>query len=111
MGVVQAVEHRDEADLQRFLELLTLRADAAAEAAASPGATAARLTALDAGDRARWAAGFVEHVTNLPEAWPWAALGPEDRRMLEALEAAARAGMDEPLRRALSAWLAARAPG
>ena len=111
MGVVQAVEHRDEADLQRFLELLTLRADAAVEAAASPGATAARLTALDAGGRARWAAGFVEHVTNLPEAWPWAALGPEDRRMLEALETAARAGMDERLRRALPAWLAARAPG
>ena len=111
MGVVQAVEHRDEAELQRFLELLTLRADAAVEAVASPRATAARLTALDAGGRARWAAGFVEHVTNLPEAWPWAALGPEDRRMLEALEAAARAGMDEPLRRALSAWLAARAPG
>ena len=50
-------------------------------------------------------------MTNLPEAWPWAALGPEDRRMLEALEAAARGGMDEPLRRALPAWLAARAPG
>ena len=111
MGVVQAVEHRDEAGLQRFLELLTLRADAAVEAAASPGATAARLAALDAGGRTRWAQGFVEHVTNLPEAWPWAALGSEDRRMLEALEAAARAGMDERLRRALPAWLAARAPG
>ena len=111
MGVVQAVEHRDEADLQRFLELLTLRADAAVEAVASPEATAARLAALDTGGRARWAQGFVEHVTGVPEAWPWAALGPEDRRMLEALEAAARAGMDEPLRRALPAWLAARAPG
>jgi hypothetical protein len=111
MGVVQAVEHRDEAELERFLELLTLRADAAVEAAASPEATAARLAALDAGGRTRWAQGFVEHVTNLPEAWPWAALDAQDRRMLEALEAAARGGMDEPLRRALPAWLAARAPG
>ena len=111
MGVVQVVEHRDEADLQRFLELLTLRADAAVEAAASPGAMAARLAALDAGGRVRWAQGFVEHVTGVPEAWPWAALGAEDRRMLEALETAARAGMDERLRRALPAWLAARAPG
>ena len=111
MGVVQAVEHRDEAELQRFLELLTLRADAAVEAVASPVATAARLAALDAGGRVRWAQGFVEHVSGVPEAWPWAALGSEDRRMLEALEVAARAGMDERLRRALPAWLAARAPG
>ena len=111
MGVVQAVEHRDEAELQRFLELLTLRADAAVEAVASPAATAARLAALDAGGRTRWAQGFIEHVANLPEAWPWAALDAEDRRMLEALEVAARAGMDERLRRALPAWLAARAPG
>ena len=111
MGVVQAVEHRDEAGLERFLELLTLRADAAVEAVASPAATAERLAALDAGGRARWAQGFVEHVTGVPEAWPWAALDAEDRRMLEALEAAARAGMDERLRRALPAWLAARAPG
>ena len=111
MGVVQAVEHRDEAGIERFLELLTLRADAAVEAVASQAATAARLAALDAGSRARWAQGFVEHVTGVPEAWPWAALGPEDRRMLEALEAAARAGMDERLQRALPAWLAARAPG
>ena len=110
MGVIQAVEHRDEAALERFLELLTLRADAAVEAVASPAATAGRLAALDAGGRARWAQGFVEHVAGVPEAWPWAALGAEDRRMLEALETASRAGMDERLRRALPAWLAARAP-
>ena len=58
MGVVQAVEHRDEASLERFLKLLILRADAAA---ASPAATAERLAALDAGSRARWAPPLLTH--------------------------------------------------
>ncbi len=104
--IVERLSFADEAEMQRFLDLVVARLNAGTAAAAEVAAITARLQALDPQARAAWTTGFSEFVDTFPEAWP-ARRPKEDRRVLAILRDAEPASLDDGFLSLLGAWIAA----
>jgi yecA family protein len=95
--------------LQRFLDLLLLRYDAANADLADPAVTGAAIRAHDEQGLRRWAEGFTESVARHKGEWPARTLTGADKRILRSIADAAggHAGASE-LKPILPAWLTHR---
>lgn len=106
--LIQRIPFADMNALNRFLELLMMRANAIVEISGGAERVAAQLAGFDAAGRRDWAAGFSALVKTVKAAWPARALAAEDKRILKSLAQPAEAGLDESLVRVLPAWFRRR---
>jgi hypothetical protein len=99
----------DQTALQRFLDIVMARYNAANHDAADPALLRERLAALSPQGLGDWAEGFTSAADWFRSAWSGARLGKDDKAMLRRVDQAA-SGVTDPdaLRAALAQWLAAR---
>lgn len=99
----------DHDELQRFLDLVLLRYNAANTDLADAAAAAARIRAVDAHGLRQWTQGFTESVARHKGHWRSASVSDDDKRVLKLIAEGAkgRAGASE-LKPLLCAWLARR---
>jgi hypothetical protein len=76
--------------------------------APDPARVAARLALVAPRDLQDWCAGFQALVTAAPRAWSPRKLGPDDKRILRALDSVAGGQPDPGFAAALPAWIAQR---
>jgi yecA family protein len=105
----QKHDFADHDELQRFLDLVLMRYNAANADMADPAVTDARIKAHDARGLRRWAEGFTESVARHKGEWTARTVTGEDKRVLRFIADAAsgRAGASE-LKPLLPAWLTHR---
>jgi hypothetical protein len=94
----------DGSNVQRFLDLIMLRANQAL-ALAEDGDFA---RAMQGRDTAAWAAGFTQACTGFKSSWPAKSTGPDDKAMQKRVAEAARTGLSEAELKTLGQWLTAR---
>ena len=111
LGGLMEREHEFPGDdeLQRFLDLLLMRYNAANDAIADADVTGAAIGAHDEQGLRRWAEGFTESVARHEEDWPARTRTGEDKRVLRSIAdvAGGRAGASG-LKPLLPAWLTHR---
>lgn len=98
----------DHEDLQRFLDLLMARMNAANANVAREPAVAQTLQAMSADERSQWAAGFSAFVDGYPSAWPKRGRTRDDQAMLAHLRQGEQAGIEPSLVGLLSTWISQR---
>lgn len=100
---------KDEAQLQRFLDLVMLRYNAANEDIANTEETGARLKSYGQNGLRQWARGFTDAIEFDNSAWPSRNLRKDDKAILRKI-AATGDGITEPpeLLPLLSTWLQQR---
>jgi hypothetical protein len=99
--------HQDA--LQRFLDIVVMRYNAASTVLADLSSTRARVGAYDADGLRQWAQGFTESVACNKGAWGGKTMAKDDKKILKLIASTAdgRAGRSE-LGTLLPAWLARR---
>lgn len=100
-----AMHGLDPSNLQRFLDLVMLRAHGANALAGTSTEVERRLGEIDAGE---WAAGFNKGCTLFKSSWPAKLTRPDDRAMQKLVAQAAETGFDNGDLRTLGQWIAAR---
>ncbi len=105
----QKHDFADHDELQRFLDLVLMRYNAANADMADPAVTGARIRAHDEQGLWRWAEGFTESVARHKGEWTARTVTGEDKRVLRFIADAAsgRAGASE-LKPLLPTWLTHR---
>jgi hypothetical protein len=94
--------------VQRFLDIISLRADGVSALLGQKGAVERRMLQYDLGDMQEWAAGFEAGYEWFKEFWPEAALSEADRAGLRQIVGGADAEFAKPCIRDLGVWLEAR---
>ena len=99
-------EFAGHGELQRFLDLLIMRYNAANADMADPTVTGAAIRAHDEQGLRRWAEGFTEGVALHKGEWPAKTVTGEDKRVLRSIAdvASGRTSASE-LKPLLPAWL------
>jgi hypothetical protein len=92
-------------NVQRFLDIVMMRANGAIALADDSAALERHLGKLSVQD---WAAGFSQGCTTFKSSWPAKSTGPDDRTMQKLVTKAAEAGFTTGDLQALSRWIAAR---
>jgi len=92
-------------NLQRFLDIVMLRAN---DAIALAGESAAFARQMESRVLMDWAAGFTRGCTTFKSSWPAKSTGPDDRAMQKLVAKAAETGFTSSDLRTLSQWIAAR---
>ena len=105
--VLEKLSFADQAELQRFLDLLMARINAANDYTSDADAMTERLDRMSAQERSEWAAGFTAFIESYPSAWPRRGRTGDDQRIIARLQAS-ELGMDEALVKLLGAWLSLR---
>ncbi|OSP53727.1 UPF0149 family protein [Pseudoruegeria sp. SK021] len=95
--------------LQRFLDLMMFRYDAALDQLADPATCEAALAAMSPGSLGDWCAGFLAGKQNFKSSWPAKTLGPADKAILRQITQRTEApATDVPPSPDLAAWLIRR---
>lgn len=95
--------------LQRFLDLLLMRYNAANSETADPAATGARISGYGAAALEEWAHGFTACASQQKRAWSAKSVNKDDRRILKLIaDAAESRATPSELQSLLPAWLASR---
>lgn len=100
-----AMRGLEASNLQRFLDLVMLRANGAIALAGDSTEFERRLGEIDA---RKWAAGFSKGCTSFKSSWPARSTRPDDRAMQKLVAQAAEAGFASSDLRTLGQWIAAR---
>lgn len=100
-----AMHGLEPSNLQRFLDLVMLRAHRANAFAEDNTEFERQLGQIDAGE---WAAGFSKGCTSFKSSWPAKLTRPDDRAMQTLVAQAADTGFDNGDLRTLGQWIAAR---
>lgn len=94
----------EQSGLQRFLDLIMMRANAAVENAQDPAALTEQLAGLKAGAASDWARGYREGFETFRSSWP-ARLSQKDKSMHKLMENAARESFTEADADRLGSWI------
>jgi hypothetical protein len=94
--------------LQRFLDILVARMNAANHEVADADVVAKRLERMDIKGRSEWAAGFSAFVEAYPSAWPRRGRTRDDQRMLAVLAEPSGAGIDPTWMKLIGTWISCR---
>ncbi|MBA2437987.1 MAG: UPF0149 family protein [Acidimicrobiia bacterium] len=100
-----AMGRLEASNLQRFLDIVMMRANDAIALAEDSAAFERHLGKLPVQD---WAAGFSQGCTTFKSSWPAKSTGPDDRTMQKLVAKAAETGFTTGDVRTLSQWIAAR---
>ena len=100
-----AMHDLEPSNLQRFLDLVMLRANGAIALAGDSTEFERRLGETDA---RQWATGFSKGCTRFKSSWPAKLTRPDDRAVQKLVAQAAETGFDTGDFRTLSQWIAAR---
>jgi yecA family protein len=101
-------EFPDRAAVQRFLDIVTSRYNAANQDAADPARLRQRFDALSPEALADWADGFTSAADWFRAAWSGSRVGKDDKAMLRRIDQLAAGAADDSLRATLAMWLGAR---
>jgi hypothetical protein len=92
-------------NVQRFLDIVMMRANGAIALAEDSAAVERHLGKMSVQD---WAAGFSQGCTTFKSSWPAKSTGPDDRTMQKLVAKAAETGFATSDLRTLCQWIAAR---
>jgi hypothetical protein len=106
-SVLRSIPNKES--LQRFLDIVMLRYNAANEAAQDTATSRGRLNRISARAWVDWAEGFATATTEFKSSWRARTLNKDDKAILKMTSKAADGGKDtETLRALLPGWLARR---
>jgi len=104
----EGVSFESQADAQRFVELLSLRAYAVDAMTADATTMKARLAVYTSDERRQWAAGFRALTVFVPKAWGKRGPKKDDARVIALIAEAATGTLDDSHLALVSDWLARR---
>lgn len=103
-----AMASLDPMSIQRFADLILMRANACVELAEEPKAFAASMTKRGSMAMRDWAAGFSYACQMFKSSWSAKSTSRDDRAMMERVSDAIETGFSGPDAKLLGLWLAAR---
>lgn len=103
-----AITRMGPTDLQRFLDIVMMRAHAAIAIAEEPEDFALQMTERGAQGQQDWAAGFTLGCEKFKSSWPAKATGPNDRAVQRQINNGSKAGLGAGEIHNIGQWLAAR---
>ncbi|WFE74716.1 UPF0149 family protein [Roseinatronobacter sp. S2] len=95
-------------ELQRFLDIVMMRAHGAIAVAEDPEDFARQMAQRGPKGRQDWAAGFTLGCEKFKSSWPAKATGPKDRAVQRQISDRSKAGLETGYIRIIGQWLAAR---
>jgi len=103
-----AITRMGPLELQRFLDIVMMRAHAAIAVAEDPEDFALQMTERGAQGQQDWAAGFTLGCEKFKSSWPAKATGPNDRAVQRQIGDGSKAGFETGETHIIGQWLAAR---
>jgi hypothetical protein len=94
--------------IQRFADLILMRANACVDVAPRPAEFAAAMSRRSSMAMRDWAAGFSSACDQFRSSWPAKSTSRDDRAMMERVSDAMSTGFSPPDAKLLSLWIAAR---
>jgi hypothetical protein len=104
----RAIASLTEDSIQRFADLIMMRADACVEQATDPAQVAAVMSGRSKMALRDWAAGFSFACGQFRSSWPAKSTAPDDRAMMQQIAEATANGFSTAEVKTLSLWVAAR---
>ena len=103
-----AITRMEPLELQRFLDIVMMRAHDAIATAEDPKDFALQMAQRGPKGQQDWAAGFILGCEKFKSSWPAKSTGPDDRAVQRQISDGSKAGLETGEIRVIGVWLAAR---